>query len=247
MENSDDDSMISTSTLSEHYSGNAGRPRAKKSEFQHLVCNIFEQIRLLYKLSALLRRPVVRDKYIRSVSKDETVYFFAEWDCGHVKSKFPNANEVLVKWLGLANTRRRQQLKYWDRHPQNEPEDVLLAPRRYPGTVGMQTAKPASNAGPEERQHTGVVVAPKIHAQRLGVPSKLTKQSFSTVAESTLNDNETFSGRSRTTYEPSFQGHEYRLRTPDVPKAPFGTTHFNCPYCYKTLEVKSMRQRRLWK
>ena len=76
---SDEDSLSSISTASEQSSDDGSKSRPKKSETQHLVSNIFQQIRSLYKLSVLLRRPVVHEKYIRSVSKDVNASYFIPW------------------------------------------------------------------------------------------------------------------------------------------------------------------------
>ena len=93
-----------------------------------------------------------------------------------MESKFRNASEVLVRRLALANTRRRQQLIFWEKHPQDAAEELSSEAALF------QSAKPT---------------------QSLSAPSRTTKQSFSTVALSAINDNETFSGRPKTLYQPS--------------------------------------------
>ena len=247
---SDDDSLSSLSSIStssETSITHAGQARLKKNEFQHLVSSIFDQIRSLYKFSALLRRPVVRDKYIRSISKDPSVSCFTPYDLDHVKNKFPNAGEVLIHRLAMANTRRRQQLKYWDKNHQNESEDVSSAflPRAKPlkTRVGMSN----SNAAPHDNLFPVGAANTKNTSQSIGMLSKYTKESFSTVAQSALKDNETFSGRPRTIYETSMNGKVHSLRVPDLPKVPFGRKTFDCPFCHVKLEAQMMRQRNLWK
>lgn len=78
-------------------------------------------------------------------------------------------------------------------------------------------------------------------------PSQKTAQSFSTVAQSVLNDNETFSGRPKTIYAPSMAGPSRGARVPNPPDQVKGAVNFECPYCLTTLNWKSMQQRQLWK
>ena len=239
-DDSDEDSLSSISTISEQYSDDGIKSRPKKSETQHLVSHIFGQIRSLYKMSILLRRPAVHDKYMRSVSKDANTSYFLPWDHAHVENKFRNARQVFVRRLALANTRRRQQLQYWEKHHENEAEGMSPASHPHPTVLKIGVAKPNSNARPQEKPPVIGSASEKIPAQSLGM-------SFSTVAQSAVNDNETFSGRPRTIYAPSFQGRGRRLRIPDLPTVPFGRTSFECPYCYAQLDVQTMRQRELWK
>ncbi len=72
-ERSDDDSISSVSTSSENSIEETKQRRPKKTEYQYIISHIFEQIRSLYKISALLRRPTLRDNYVRSISKDEAI------------------------------------------------------------------------------------------------------------------------------------------------------------------------------
>ena len=223
---SDGDSLSSASTTSKSFPDGGSRSRSKKGEIHYSFSDIFVHIQSLYKISVSLRRPAVHDKYIRSVSKDANTSYFIPWDHSHVESKFRNASEVLVRRLALANTRRRQQLKYWEKHPQDAAEELLSE------AALLNSAIPPTESNP---------------TQSLGIPSRATKQSFSTVAQSVINDHETFSGRPKTLYEPSLQGAGGYLRVPDRPAVPFGRTSFECPYCRTQLDVQTMRKRQLWK
>ena len=232
---SDGDSLSSASTTSESLPNGGNISRSKKGEIHYSFSDIFIHIQSLYKISVSLRRPAVHDKYIRSVSKNTNTSYFFRWDYSHVEIKFQNASEVLVRRLALANTRRRQQLKYWEKHPQDAAEGVLSEAALFDTATppkNLAIGRPAKESNP---------------TQSLGIPSRATKQSFSTVARSIINDNETFSGRPKTLYEPSLQGAGGYLRVPDIPAVPFGRTSFECPYCRTHLDVKTMRKRQLWK
>ena len=227
-DDSDGDSLSSTSAsaTSELFLDGGNRSCPKKGEIHYSLSDIFTHIQSLYKISVSLRRPAIHDKYIRSVSKDANTSYFIPWDQSHVESKFRNASEVLVRRLALANTRRRQQLQYWEEHPQDVAEGVL-----------SEAVLCESGIPPRESKPT----------RSLGIPSGTTNQTFSTVALSGVNDNETFSGRPKTIYQPSLQGASSHLRIPDIPKVAFGQTSFECPYCHTQLEVQTMRKRQLWK
>ena len=189
----------------------------------------------------------MRDKYIRSIAKDPEISYFAKWDYEHLRNKFPNAKKFLVRRLSIANTRRRQQLRHWEKHPDVEQlgDHLIESSQTLPDKKIELKPKAYAESQPQEAQVRPMAV--ENHAQSLGVLSKTTKQSFSTVACSVLNDNETFSGRPRTVYEPSIQSKHRSLRVPDLPKVVPGVTSFRCPFCLISLEVKTMSQRHLWK
>ena len=236
----DEASSSSVSTSSESSVGEEEKSSARKTDFQYLVSGIFRHIRSLYKISALLRRPVARDKYIRSVSKDEAVSFYAPWDQAHLEDKFRGANQSILRRLAMANTRRRQQLKFWEKHPAESSEAVKV-------TGPIISHKPQSLVGAKDTTRSTNLTVDKRPTLSLGVPSQSTKQSFSTVAKSELNDNETSSGRPQTVYEPSTKGRTSKLRVPDRPKIPFGQISFDCPYCLTKLNVRNVDHRAAWK
>ena len=235
-DDSDGDSLSSASATSESSLDGRNRSRSKKGEIHYSFSDIFVHIQLLYKISVSLRRPAVHDKYIRSVSKDANTSYFIPWDQSHVESKFRNASEVLVRRLALANTRRRQQLEYWEKHPQDAAEGVLSEAALVKSVIPPTESKPTRSLG-----------IPSGSTKHTGIASETTKQTFSTVALSAVNDNETFSGRPKTIYPPSSQGASGHLRVPDIPKVLFGRTSFECPYCHTQLEVQTMRERQSWK
>lgn len=222
-DDSDGDSLSSASATSESFLDGGNRSRSKKGEIHYTISGIFIHVQSLYKISVSLRRPAVHDNYIRSVSKIANASYFIPWYHSYVESMFPDASEVLVHRLALANTWRRQQLEYWVQHPQDAAEGIL-----------SEAAVP-----PKESKQT----------QSLGIPSRTTKKTFSTVASSAANNNDTFSGRPKTIYQPSLLVASGHLRIPDMPKVDsiFGQTSFECPYCRAQLDVQTMQKQELWK
>lgn len=218
--------------------------RVKSPRSTRLIATIFENIASLYRVSVLLRRPTVREKYIRSIPKDEIVTSFELWENQHVLEKMvvwarnwpdaantsnaPTANphHPLVARLAAANCRRRAQLKFWQTHPDLQPTTpfpVVNMPQK-----GFASR---SQIAREEEQS-----------------SRRTHQSFSTVAVSALNDDATtILGYSKTAYAQSTLGVKGALRVPDVPKAPEGSLVLQCPYCLAELDVATMQRRKTWK
>lgn len=221
-----------------------------------LVSAIISQIRSLYETLTLLRRPAIPDKYIRSVSKNLSmdVSHFATWDRAHVAAKITqwsldkdmnfeepfNPDSFLCSRLAGGNTRRREQLKYWQIHPER-PSSKIPLPLLSP--VSQQQENRSA------QMHYQFMSAPVGDSSaRSTAASKNTVQSFSTVAESVLQDNATKSGRPKTMYAPSGHGGTSQpLRVPDVPETPLGSLTFACPYCFAQLNANAMSDRQLWK
>ena len=249
------------------------QPSTRVSKISVLVAHIFEQIRSLYHLSMLLRRPGLGGRYIRSVNKNrETsgVSCFIKFDYDHVSEKVrqwqgltkssvaeeeeervtteddiqnrknaeeatTDEREILCQRLGKANLRRREQLQYWIYNPDRETRQA-----------SDNIAMPAGVAKPES-QSKASTVKPRKMAVSEPAQSTTSKQSFSTVARSAIDDRKTQSGRPRTIYVQSAVGARKQTRAPEVPKASEDGSTFKCPYCHLNLDSKTMQDRQSWK
>lgn len=199
---------------------------------QDLLPVICEYTASLYKLSRSLRRVTVHEKYIRSVSKDIDLSPFAPYDQDHIRNKFPTASRILVRRLGLANTRRRQQLKYWEEHPQRQDQDFLSAPyAEHSKNIPQEASFSKSSA----------------RTQSITTPSKFSYQSLTTVAQSVLDNDTSHLGQRNTVYAPSQFGKNANLRIPNVPTVPADQVSLECPYCHVQLDMMDMRPRTLRK
>lgn len=179
-----------------------------------------------------------------------------DWDIDHVAEKIrqwtrsaaklevatSDPNNYLCIRLAAANMRRREQLKFWNDHPDRassfQPQPVLLvstSSRSADNPLVDPESGPIADAAVTEPEH------------RASKATKSTQQSFSTVAQSDLYDAVTFSGRPRTEYVASIHGTKSILRVPDIPKVPPESPNFECPYCFASLETKAMSQRDVWK
>ncbi len=310
---SDQDSISSVSADSDTSSGDEGSPRkVRVSKISVLVSHIFEQVRSLYHLSVLLRRPGVGDRYIHSIPKGQgniSRIGMSQYDYAHVqqkvrqwrgesKSSFGACNEqesvttladiqrreivkndlldktdTLCHRLSRANTRRREQLKYWIRNPDIREvavsdESIRLKKLVTMGPTRVEAVEESGNQAP-------VIKEPK--AATIGFEkmerSTTSKQSFSAVTRSTVDDSKTQSNRPRTTYAQSVVGTKRSNRVPDLPKylkpKPASACaicrdglnstsdrlcchgnqnpNFECPYCHLNLRRATMEDRQNWK
>ena len=85
-----------------------------QTQIHQLRENVGTIINCLFEMSMLVRTPARNDHRIGSNKAD--VAHYESYDCNHVRSKYPAADERLVSRLGRAITRRRMYLKYRERH-----------------------------------------------------------------------------------------------------------------------------------
>ncbi|KAJ4146174.1 hypothetical protein NW754_001638 [Fusarium falciforme] len=286
---SDHDSISSVSaddsdTGSDSGSDGDDQPRRNRMpKIRLLVQQITDQIRSLYDLSSLLRRPRIADKYIRSVSsKSHTaasdtlplMVSFSKLDESH-------AIEKILQWRGLtksgqslsceneppaeerhslatdevgnilwycqrlarANTRRREQLRYWADHPYVSTQDKDTSSQTLP--VLVKPPVKASEIKEELGSQASTLKLPSVKFPPAGPTSTVSKQSFSTAAASDVHDTKT-NARPRTVYAPTNVGQGRSNAVPGPPKTD-GKATFPCPYCGITLDSSEMQRRQSWK
>lgn len=96
----------------------------------------------------LVRKPAQHD--LRMGSKKAEVTFYEPRDCGHVRNKFPEADEKLIIRLGQAITRRRMYLKYRERHA------MKLRQGLDPGSINQDSPDNISETVVTNIHHPGV-------------------------------------------------------------------------------------------
>lgn len=152
--------------------------------------------------------------------------------------QLPTDMRILAKRLANANTKRREQLDYWNHHPDvsdvshndniNEGSIAEHSAQRLTDqsgktlTRGPQHSKPISGTGYSDMENT----------TRLSV---------------TGPHDRTESGQGMTIYEPSVAGSTPSACVPDVPQSAHSKPHFGCPYCHQTLKSEPMMARQNWK
>ena len=219
------DSEGNTSTASEQSDDGESGTRPEENNAQFLISIIFAYIRSLYKLSKSLRRFTVHDDHSIFVSKDADASHIASWD-QYIGNRFPNATRFLVHRLALANTRRRQQLQYWEEYHVVPSQDFLPSSR-------------IENSEPISPFDIGRGRLPELS---LSTPSRASDQSLTPIAGSDLQDDTSLSEGRDTGYAPSLPEQDRSFRIPDFPKVPAYQASFECSYCHAQLDTVTMAQ-----
>jgi len=81
-------------------------------------------ITCLIRLSYVIREPAAHDQFVNTANIDTS--FFETHDIHHVQSKFPDAEDVIVRRLGKAISRRRHYLKYREDHGKKLSQGVAV-------------------------------------------------------------------------------------------------------------------------
>ena len=121
-----------------------------QTQTQQLRESVATTINCLFEMSMLVRKPAQRDHRMGSNKAD--VAYFEPFDRNHVRDKFPRADEWLIARLGQAITRRRQYLRYRERHA------MKLRQGLDPGTIGHDDSEILSQTVATESQNLNVAI-----------------------------------------------------------------------------------------
>ena len=137
--------------------------------------------------------------------------------------------EILCMRLAAANARRRDQLRYWGKHPFIGDQKLVKGET----SVDVPQTEIESLAGASEsRSHR----------------SDPTVNTFSSVARSAIYEDHEAPGAARTTYASSqLGGGKLLKRIPNVPPQSRKAASFECPFCHMRLESGPMQDRNTWK
>ncbi|KAF8253413.1 TPR-like protein [Wilcoxina mikolae CBS 423.85] len=187
------------------------------NDLERCVLDLNHIITCLYKFSIAIRNPAPSDK-LRKCSKID-VSHFEYFDQQHVREKFPEAPEFLIERLSRANTRRRQLLKYHEKHHGKIAARYDLPSPNASVAEGIGLT-PEAVTGAEDEQ--GEVTARSKFAEG----NEAFDTSFATIAASTTITDTTVSTA-------------YILRVPRPPNQDSAYNHepFQCPYCYSMITV----------
>ncbi|KAI1343966.1 hypothetical protein F5Y15DRAFT_368606 [Xylariaceae sp. FL0016] len=243
-------------------------PPLKTTKIEVLLSHVFEQIRSLYHLEGLFRRPGLTGRYLRS-SKRTATSFSETHGLYHIKEKLRQWNKplgptdtdqpgqeretteedirsrqvevqvdtssnFLSHRLARANAQRREQFRYWKRHPYEAPP--------FQPTEFVPIATPYTNV--EVPEDTVSTIKGSKYGDSKSIKSTPTARSFSTVARSAIFENECTS-RPLMIYAETVLGNKSSSRIPPLPECP--DDHFECPYCHMSLSSAEMRKRMTWK
>ncbi|KAF8249120.1 hypothetical protein K440DRAFT_599255, partial [Wilcoxina mikolae CBS 423.85] len=195
----------------------------ESNEFEQCLLDIANIVTCLYNLSIAIANPAPRDRLEKCASID--VSHFQQHDIEHVSYKFPEAEEYLIERLGKANTKRRQLLRYYERHREKiagQPRSGLDS-ESLAGTT-CQTVTTVSTYVPVE----GIMAT----GPNIGLDD---------------DPDPDFDSRSVTSYASSIGNSDPdRLRVPPPPneESAFEGIPFECPYCMSLVKVENQQS---WK
>ena len=211
------------------------------SELQQLFLAIVETITSLLKLSISIRRSTPRDRYARVASLKSPLD--PSFDINHVYEKYPRLRSKpwLVEKLGKAITRRRDYLRYRERHH----EKLAGSLERQPLEAKKHTLKVFfTELGIDPRGGPKVADVASSSADR----SRLASTLATTYIADSHNQLETASHSALSEISDItsvVDDHNPEARPiPDPPKDSAGAKPFECPYCY-TIQV--IRKPSHWK
>ena len=87
---------------------------ASLEDLQAAFQDVVSLINSLFRMTLYIRNPSRRDQLKQRDTS--AVANFEMYDVSHVENKFPKAEHTLTRRLGQANTVRRANLRYWERH-----------------------------------------------------------------------------------------------------------------------------------
>jgi hypothetical protein len=204
------------------------------SELQELFAAAADSITSLFELSMVLRNATPHDRYAKAASIGT---YDSHFDIDYIWHKFgPYArpsltnSEWLVERLGRANTRRREYLKYCEKH-RDRLAYIPLGPK-------LDETRKLS----EIRQNLVPVNADATRSV-FSSPSILAPTTASTYIEKlTAPIAEEFETQSMTSYATSVENtEEGNLNIPPRPRESESEKPFECPYCYTIQVAKNDR------
>ena len=193
----------------ESLEGSSSEDEALQTDVHRLQRSVATLITCLFQMSMLVRKPAPHD--LRIGSRGAEVAAFEPFDYNHVRDKYPKAEEFIVSRLGHGITRRRQYLKYRERH----------ALKLKQGISGVEDDTIPDNAA------SGVVLSETIATDLQDWNVK-------------FDDNASQTGNSQTSYAPTLMSGG-DITFPDPPRSSLGGAPFECPYCYFVITAPSTR------
>ncbi len=181
-----------------------------KTEIQELQESLATIINCLFQMSMLVRKPAQHDVHLGSNSAD--VAAFEPFDYNHVRDKYPRADDTLVKRLSNAITRRRNYLRYRERHAIKLRQGIENAEVHEGETVKESIASILSDT-----------VATEFHNQNIE-----------------FDDTASDTGISQTSYAPTLLSGG-NITIPPPPKSSVGGVPFECPFCFYLITVHETR------
>ena len=182
------------------------------SEEEQLIEEVHDVVNCLMRFSMALRNPAKHDQVRQSVS---TVVQYEPYDVDHVRSKYRDAPEYLVRRLGKAISKHRQYFTYREQHHAKLAE------------------------GLDEEQDEGEIGRPSTVATSL--QQQQSAPTVPTVLDDFSSDSETvFTATSFASSASSASGRR-SLRPPPLPTDGVDGDPFQCPICFAMIVATNER------
>jgi hypothetical protein len=215
----------------------------------------------LYKLSIHIRNPKARSNYskastFKAIDKDTGVDLVSQYeffDIKHIRDVFTElrnelpkdirddkANDPLIERLGKANSRRRQQFMYWEKH-----RDKLAAESMVEEAAVADRYK-IDSAERSKPPRGGAIYVNDAQSPELKVEQSMVTRSVLTATTATLFlppvvSDEGESVVSAATTARGIDGKGVNL--PGPPKEVQNGKDFECPYCFTICPAKYQHER----
>lgn len=189
------------------------------TELAQLTSNMAEINTCLMRLSMAIRNPAPHDQFKESTNMDMS--YFERFDIDHVRGKFPDAQEYLVRRLGKAVSRRRQYLRYRKEHRERLEQGMM-------SKVHDTDAKPIvlATAAPSENPRSTVASSiPHAFKADIAIDNEDYEETLSQTSYASSNSDPT------------------KLRPPPLPEAGVKGEPFECSLCCR---MTSAQQTNIW-
>jgi len=238
-------------TITEDQDAKSRNRNSPITRFEECLVDVAHIITCLYDFSISIQNPVPRDRLQKSSKID--VSHFEWWDIQHVLNKFQGAEEDLLHCLGKANTRRRQLLRYYQKHRQTISGHYsgVLAVLAIEAQRDSQRDKArnidelevtVSQHDVPDKSATTVITSASTKKTQTTVSTYVPPKSTETGAGDQNEDAASESGQTQT----SFAGTTIGIQNMWIPSPPgndkaFEGIPFECPYCFSVIKVHDKR------
>lgn len=208
------------------------------------LANITSTIDRLYSLAFKIRNPAMRLGMSKAATysevdpetKTDLIKEFEQIDRLHVEELFrlfghsdPDPRHYLIRRLAKANTRRRQQFRYWSRR---RAKYEMLGPPQQPEITSGEMEKPPAS------QSELPMVRPASETLKASTATWLDEKRIN------LDDDASVVSSSNTFFSMSSQQDDDRAGIPPPPTVDVSAKEFECPFCCiicprRTLERKA--------
>ncbi|THY03991.1 hypothetical protein D6D01_10155, partial [Aureobasidium pullulans] len=243
------------SSSDESLSTQSSALEAPKSRLCKAMESVFDSIRSLYHISALLKRPRNANKYLRSrnMMMPSQATLRAEEDYAHILEKMRQWRHLTMRLQVGGDEERAVTLEdiiSRERDEDHELADITFLCQRLTWANKLRRSQfKYWEESPDvlETQQQDDIKSPSISKRVKAKSSSATQASFSSVAVSALAETRTEAGRLRTEYTNSVAGRNNAVRVPDVPDSSKTNPDFECPFCHLMLNSNRMQDRATWK